>query len=619
MSVILGVYDQFGSRITEGFLRSLAAVTEVYAPDQTSVAVDGSIGMGFQAFHTGERSRLEHQPARHAEGSILVFDGRLDNYAELERALDLIDGPYSDSTIVLAAFARWGEDSFSRLIGDWALALWSLKDHSLFLARDHAGTRTLYYTTDSKGIVHWSTYLDTFLSTGRTFPLDEEYVAKYLSASPIGDITPYKGIRAVPPAHYLRIRRGSTTLTPHWEWVARDELRLKSNTEYERRFFELFRTSVERRSVGGGQLMAHLSGGMDSTSIVCMSDHIRWNKGNSSSTSPVKTISMYDDEEPDWDERPYFSIVEKKRGLEGFHIKVSLQDLTFEPPNASWGRMMFPCEDGGVARNYRTTRLLADNGARAILAGTGGDELLGGVPTPIPELANHMTAWNVRRTLERGVAWSLAKRNTLAGTLFDAAKFAIQIHCRPNSGLLKSPPNWMSNHLTRLYGKQVREVFGNYPRLGVRPSAMANGLAWWSILETLPHLYPQPNIRFEYRYPYTDRDLVDFLFRIPREQLVEPGRRRSLMRRALKETVPAEILERKRKAFCIRGPLLAIRAARERFAVKSAPFLCEEYGFVNLAELQAGMDALLKGEESRSLHSILATLTLEAWLQSRAG
>jgi asparagine synthase (glutamine-hydrolysing) len=99
-------------------------------------------------------------------------------------------------------------------------------------------------------------------------------------------------------------------------------------------------------------------------------------------------------------------------------------------------------------------------------------------------------------------------------------------------------------------------------RFGLRPSAVCNGQGWWITLETLPHLSPPLLSRHEYRYPYLDRDLVDFLFRVPREQLLRPGRRRSLMRRALKDIVPVEILERRRKAFVARGTIAGCKQAR---------------------------------------------------------
>ena len=72
---------------------------------------------------------------------------------------------------------------------------------------------------------------------------------------------------------------------------------------------------------------------------------------------------------------------------------------------------------------------------------------------------------------------------------------------------------------------------------------------WMSILETQPHRFPGLRVRYEYRYPLLDRDLVDFLLRVPPEQIRRPGNRRSLMRRTMREILPIEVLERKRKAF----------------------------------------------------------------------
>jgi asparagine synthetase B (glutamine-hydrolysing) len=86
-------------------------------------------------------------------------------------------------------------------------------------------------------------------------------------------------------------------------------------------------------------------------------------------------------------------------------------------------------------------------------------------------------------------------------------------------------------------------------------------------METLPHLFPQILSRLEYRYPFLDKDLVSFLFSIPREQIVRPGRRRSLMRRALVGIVPDGILERRRKAFQLRAPLAALQHARPHWNV----------------------------------------------------
>src|SRR5579863_6554288 len=196
MSIIFGVRMAGDAPVEGSYLGELAHATERYAPDGTYVQAGVHVGMGFQAYYTHERSRLEAQPATDARGNMLGFDGRLDNHEELRTVLGLSPQPLPDSSIVLAAFERWGERCFAWLAGDWALALWSKADRSLYLARDHAGTRTLYFEM-LEGNLLWSTCLETFFVEVSKRDLEEAYVARYLARQPIGDLTPYKGIQAV--------------------------------------------------------------------------------------------------------------------------------------------------------------------------------------------------------------------------------------------------------------------------------------------------------------------------------------------------------------------------------------------------------------------------------------
>ena len=83
------------------------------------------------------------------------------------------------------------------------------------------------------------------------------------------------------------------------------------------------------------------------------------------------------------------------------------------------------------------------------------------------------------------------------------------------------------------------------------------------MLGTMPHLRPSHMVRYEFRYPYLDRDLVDFLLRVPRERLLRPGRRRALMRSALRLMVPTEVLERRRKGARNRSLLLALKSQEQ--------------------------------------------------------
>lgn len=614
MSIIFGIRKATGNPATEQEMQRLASTTRSFAPDGTFVTVQGHLGMGFQPFHTTRLSHKEFQPAIDPYKNLLIFDGRLDNRSELLAALNIQDVETNDSTLVLAAFERWGENVFARLIGDWALALWCGATQTLFLGCDHAGTRTLYFQ-NANGIVLWSTYLETFFADGGQPPLDEEYVAAFLCNAPIRDLTPYRGIRAVPPAHYLAIQGERITKVRHWHSVADSEIRYKTDTEYEEHFFALFRQAVERRAAVGDPILAQLSGGMDSTSIVCMSDHIRASQGYSTANL-LDTISYLSPSEPNWNEEPFIAATEAQRGKVGVHLETSYSERMFEPPPPESGRHLFPgITASSIDFHERFHASLDGRDYRVILSGIGGDEVLGGVPTPGPELADYLTRLGLRSLFKQGLAWSLASRNPMLHLMLGAAHFAFGLYW-PHTRLRSSAPAWLAPRLRNLRIDNSDAGLTLVPLLRAKPSVLSNARAWSSILETLPSRRPAAGPCYEYRYPYLDRDLVDFLFRIPHDQITRPGRRRSLMRRALRELLPIEVLERRRKAYLSRGPLVAFQEARETTTALLADSRLAELNFVNVASLRLSLNAVASGTGTNQWPGLIKALALELWLQS---
>jgi asparagine synthase (glutamine-hydrolysing) len=134
-------------------------------------------------------------------------------------------------------------------------------------------------------------------------------------------------------------------------------------------------------------------------------------------------------------------------------------------------------------------------------------------------------------------------------------------------------------------------------------------------METLPHKYPEYTSRFEYRYPYLDKDLVEFLLRIPREQLLEPARRRSLMRRSLVQIVPREILERRRKALLTRGPLHALRHNQQGLKDLLSNSLLAGKGLINREALTNTLESALKGGGNEWRLPLLRAIAFELWLR----
>jgi len=611
MSVIFGICASHNSMIDKRSMFRLAETTARYGIDGTEIHVSGRIGMGFQAFHTHLRSRFEQQPTIDPVGNIVVFDGRLDNHLDLAARLDVHDGIVSDSSIILKAFERWGEDCFSLFIGDWALALWAKRDRILYLARDHAGTRTLFYSNQN-GESRWSTYLETFFVDNHCSDLDREYVARVLAAQDIRDLTPYKAIRAVPPAHYLVIRDGAVTARPHWRWIADTSIVHKSDADYDEHFLSHFRSAVHRRDVPGAPRLAELSGGMDSSSIVCMADKIL--EEGAGRTDSIDTVSYFDDSEPDWNERPYFTAVEKHRGKGGVHIDCSNRVPSYEPLIMLDRMYPYPgCDRISLELARQFDQAVSAKQYRVILSGIGGDELLGGVPTPMPELANQLRAGRLIPLIQQTAKWSKVKRQPFMLMLSHAMVFTTQLY-RPAEINHEDVPPWLTNELRRIALSSQPLEENRCDLLRSRPSAVASGRAWWTILETLHHA---PNLLncYEYRYPYLDRDLVEFLHRIPREQLVQPGRRRLLMRRALRGIVPTEVLERRRKAYMSHGSIAMLRAAQGKIEDLLSNSLIVEYGFVDRDRLLQALRSEVVGD-SKWIQPLTKSVCVELWLRS---
>lgn len=614
MSILFGVRAADGDPIAESRLRRLAVATERYAREGTTVLVRANVGMGFQPCCTHERSKLDAQPAVTARGDMLSFDGRLDNRKELHEELELPDKEAPDPEIVLAAFDRWGETCFSRLVGDWALALWSYADRSLYLARDHAGTRTLYYELAQER-VRWSTYLETFFIDAPSRSIDEAYTASYLSGLPTGDLTPYEGVRAVPAAHVIRIEGKRISQRPHWScWRPRDEIRYRSDDDYGEHFLSLFKKAVRRRTGDGDRVIAQLSGGMDSSSIVCVSDALR-RESRADSNSLIDTLSFFDDSEPGWDERPFFTAVERARGKHGMHFETSFADRTFSPPPGSFGEYLWPGADSNsCAQEEALFRLLNGKGIRAVLSGLGGDELLGGVPTGTPELADLLVQWRFGSLCARAFRWCLPTRTPLLHEVIDTGKSTWAAYFGPRQ-LRNITPNWVSGRLKKTLQSRKADRADVADRLRLLPSQIFAGEAWESILDSLPHLKPGILCRYEFRYPYLDRELVDFLLAIPRTQLVQPGRRRYMMRNAMKGIVPYEVLERKRKALVQRSPLIAFRRRQQALKRLLSSPLTAERSFVELPLVNAALESVWSGNTAAEWPSLLRLIDLEIWLQ----
>jgi asparagine synthase (glutamine-hydrolysing) len=621
MNIIFGIWRPQGPPVTREELESMAVHTRRFAPDGEWYRITPEIGFGVQAQYTHERSRLESQPLSDAAGNVLVFDGRLDNYRNLMSELGLIGNNTSDSEIILSAYRRWGKDCFARVIGDWALTIWDTQTHTLHLARDHAGTRLLHYSREDSGAIRWATYLDSYLGTRLLDSLDPVYMASYLAMLPCYGRSPYQEIHAVLPGHFLKATSQSARASQFWTPTQVAPHPRQSFEDCKAEFLHIFGQSVARRTVPGAPVLAQLSGGMDSTSIVCVADHLSKLSGASSSAEPLDTLSYYDDSELSWNERPYFGLVEKKRGRRGFHVDASIYRESFEGSTTNEARHLYPgINEVTIKHDLDLFATTSSGGYRSILSGIGGDEFTGGNPTPASEIVDLLAMGRVFSSARRAFVWCLAQRTSLVELLGQSISFLSDHSQHSQLDSQNTVIPWLTS-LTRQHLQTAAHELPlvHFRPLFVRPKMAELSETWWYTLRTQPHLKPSETFRWEYRYPFLDRDLLEFLFKLPYEYLAKPGRRRFLMRAALQQIVPEEILERRRKAFLLSSPLRNIRELTTRLAAIIDRSVLVQSGYVDKCALRGALERTVNGDDLRWWGYLFRFATLEIWLQHREG
>jgi len=613
VSVQFGRWNIDGLPVDRDYLAKAGEMLAPYGPDGGGAYIKDQVGILYRAFHTTKESRKETQPCVIPSGAVLTWDGRLDNRDELIRDLrGVITIGATDLAIVSAAYEAWGTKCFAKLIGDWALSIWDPRNRSLLLAKDPIGPRHLYYSSDQKQIT-WSTILDPLvLLAGKTFALEEEYIAGWLSFFPATHLTPYVGIHSVPPSCFVRLERERQTVSKYWDFKPSKRIRYRTDDEYQEHFRQVFGEAVRRRLRSDNPVLAELSGGMDSSSIVCMADIIFGRGG--AGTPRLDTVSFYDDSEPNWDERPYFTKVEERRGRTGCHIDVRLQ----EPFKFDLDSDRFASTPGSSLRRNEAGRQFAacisSRGNRVVLSGIGGDEVTGGVPTPVPELEDLLARGQFGRLAHKLKVWALDRRKPWFHLLFDAARgfFPPALVGVPK---YRQPARWLDPAFVRRNRAALQCYRSRLKLFGPLPSFQDN----LSTLEVLRRqlacsaLSSEPP--YQKRYPYLDRSLLAFLYAIPREQLVRPGQRRSLMRRALVGIVSDEILNRKRKAYVARAPIAAISREWANLVEMTPHMLSGSLAIVDPSGFSIAVQRARHGQEV-PIVPLMRSLAVEDWLRN---
>ncbi len=617
MSAIGGIYNFDGEPVSRDFLLNMGCALAARGPDGGSEVKLGAVGMVYRAFHTTRESRLETQPLVSSNGHrVLCWGGRLDNREELRSLLgNDIRGDVTDADIVMASYRKWGTSFPSQIVGDFALSLWDRSSRTLLLARDHAGVRPLFYRCDEHRIV-WTTDLKILLDlAGSTLQINEEYVADFATCRPDPAQTPYKNIHAVPPAHVVTVANGRLQITRFWRLDPAREVRYQTDAEYEEHFRHLFREAVSCRMRSDRPVWSELSGGFDSSSIVCMAHDIR--EHGETEAPAFETVSRVFDEAKGSDERKYIEPVEARIGKKGLHLREDDHRLV-SSLSERYSRLV-PNQLADLAEYYHAlSNAMKARDARVLLVGHGGDEVLNSSPDPAPELSELLLRCRPLQLHKRLSVWSKAMKKSYGKTFWRKA-------------VMPSLPDWIQVRrdtrrvviLSSIYTDEFvrrmnfrERLLGPPDEFGFRYPVGQIKAKYVSILiRVIAAGVYQSLVDAHVTFPFSHRPLIEFMLALPFDQCTRPGETRSLAHRALQPLLPVEIAERQDKGLSFYAYMAALARESSRLERLFANARICEFGFVKPAALKEMVELAKTGNSQRSTY-LMALMCLEYWLRA---
>ena len=617
MSELAGIFNFNNEPLREEQREQLLLLwnsLEERGPDGGDVVVKGPVGMCYRAFHTNRESRLERQPFIGADREVLAGDLRLDNRDELIPKLRGLlrrgPGEITDIELVMAAYQRWGEMFPLHLVGEFALMLYDPNNSNLLLARDHIGVRPLYYHCDKDRLI-CSSELGSLLDVaGIPLEVNDEFVAGYLMYDPEPELTAYKNIHSVKPFHVMTFScDGRMNEKRYWDLSWIKPIRYKNDAEYEDEFNFHFSNAVRGPLRTDRPVFSDLSGGLDSSSIVCVA-HQAIQQGEVQAPELI-TVSLVSNGSPTSDQRKYIRYVEEHIGQSGHYIEENdfpmFSSLQSEVPPRVLNPTVY-C----AAKHRRVSQLMQETDAKVLLCGVGGDEITCSYTNPAPELADLLATLKFSQLYRRLKVWSRKEKKPYFALLWGNTVIPLLpevLQPRQDSLL----PDFLNSQFVKELSLVERQR-ADCPFDCHLTSTKDQALGFWTAIRGIAAGYRRDVTCGNISYPFLARPLVEYMQAVPHEELVQPGEGRVLMRRALQDVLPIKIGKRKGKG----NPEEAIGRAFNREWPNLRTFLTNlrigTHGYVDTGAFLTAVESYRHGATIH-LGILLKLLSLEVWLR----
>lgn len=552
MSAIFGVFEKHGRAASRSDLEVMRAKMEFWGPDGCGIWFDGPAGLGHLLRDNIPQSSQQPRPAvaSWAPGYVITADARLDHREDLVDALGLSRAEGDDTTddlLLLRAWMKWEEGSLDRLHGAFAFALWDARRQRLFCVRDHQGFRPFFYH-DGPERFAFATDVEALLALdGISRELDSLAVTAMLASarSYLRERSVYQDIFKVPPATWLRVEPGATTRRQYWfpERIPTRPIVSVESLALELR--ELVERAVKTQLRSSVPIGAHVSGGLDSTSIAVVAR--KWLLEQGLDLRGAYSWSPPEDgrESVAGDERPRVAAAGRRLGLPISYLAVSekefadfrSRDCLTEPTST----LLF---ESGVCR------LAAGDGVGVLLSGWGGDEFasFNGRGARLDLLRQGRLI-----TLARSLGRPWRSGGSAGWIQFSREVMGFLLPPRAQPLAWRSPrwaqrfPGGRSGLRAQFTPEEWQMLEGEWSRHKARGGVREYRLGLWASGHLSERIEDWTRegapLGVEYRYPLLDRGVVEFSLSLPAAAYWGKGRRRGLFRAAATPWLPTEILE----------------------------------------------------------------------------
>jgi asparagine synthase (glutamine-hydrolysing) len=497
------------------------------------------------------------QPMAGAGGRLwLTYNGEIYNYLELMdelRGRGHVFQSHSDSEVILKAYEEWGVECLQHFNGMFAFAIWDEGRKELFAARDRFGEKPFHYCwlPERNWFAFGSEVKSLLLWPEVDAGLDERALYRFLAFRELAaaEQTLWRGVRRLPHAHYLRLRwtggRFDLTLKKYWDIDLKQQSDI-SLTEAARRLRELFADSIRLRLRADVPVGSSLSGGLDSSAVVCQIHALGAAGGQKTFSARMEDATL--------DEGKHIRAVLQQTGIEGHEVWPSVNEL-----EAGFARLCYHLEEPFLSTSqfaqHLVMRLARDNGVTVLLDGQGADEILAGYSpyflARYAEMADHRQLFSLWREW-RGFRQRHARRFPLTakGLMVRAWPF-LRRGGASNGGAANfqwpAMREWWSEDWLREFRCEEPPALPDAPRDTLTRRLYSDALG--GHLQELLRYGDRNSMAWsrEVRQPFLDHRIAELLFALPPEYKLAQGETKVVMRRAFKDLIPASITMRQDK------------------------------------------------------------------------